>query len=59
MLTLRNVMWCGSGVATVFAVLRTIQNGPQGELITALTLIAACVLFVGGGVVDRLDRRKE
>ena len=56
MLTLRTVLLAGSGSTVVFAVLRTLQDGPTGEVVTALTLVAGCVLFVGYVVVDRLDR---
>lgn len=56
MLTMRTVLFGGAGSTVLFAALRTIQDGPSGEIVTALSLIAGCVLFVGGAVCDRLDR---
>lgn len=56
MLTMRTVLFGGAGSTVVFAVLRTIQDGPSGEIVTALSLVAGCVLFAGGVIVDRLDR---
>jgi hypothetical protein len=47
-----------TGIALIFAALRAIEDGPNGEVITALTLVAACVLFVGGAIVGVLDKRK-
>lgn len=56
MLTLRTALFGGASSTVVFATLRAIQDGPGGETITALTLVAGCVLFGAGAIVDRLDR---
>lgn len=56
MLTMRTVLFGGAGSTVLFAALRTIQDGPSGEIVTALSLVAGCVLFVGGVIVGRLDR---
>jgi hypothetical protein len=54
--TMKTVLWMGALAAGVFAVLRMAMDGPGGETIAALTLVAGCVLFAGGAIVDRLDR---
>lgn len=56
MMTMRTVLYGASCFTVIFAGLRMAMDGENGELITALTLIAGCVLFVGGTIVGRLDR---
>lgn len=58
MLTMRTGLYGASCSTVVFAVLRLLQDGPGGETIAALTLLAGCVLFVGGAIVDRLDKSR-
>ena len=56
MLTMRNMLYGGSCSTVVFATLRAILDGPSGETVTALTLVAGCLLLGAGAIVDRLDK---
>jgi len=46
----------GAGAALGFAALRTIEDGPYGEIVTAIALAAGCVLFGAGSVCLTLER---
>jgi hypothetical protein len=56
MLTMRTGLYGASCSTIIFAGLRLLLDGPSGEVVTALTLLAGCVLFIGGAIVDRLDK---
>lgn len=47
----------GSAAAAFFAALRMIEDGHNGEIVAAITLVAASVLFAGGAVAHQLERQ--
>lgn len=53
---MRNTFVLLAIIAVGFGMLRRVSDGPNGEVIAALMLVAATVLFVGAAVLDRIDR---
>ncbi len=55
---MRNVLYVLSASWAGFAALRIASDGPRGELVTAVALLAASVMFVGGAVLGEMERIK-
>ena len=56
---LKYILAFGSLVATVFGVLRLIQDGDGGEAIAAITFNTACLLFTGACVLQAFGEHKK
>lgn len=55
---LKHILLLGTLVATVFGVLRLIQDGEGGEIVATTTFNTACLLFTGAAVLHAIEERK-
>lgn len=53
------VLYVLSGSVFIAGLYRLIADGPNGELIAALTWVAACQLAVGGAVIHAIRRDRS
>lgn len=52
------ILYSASGAAVLAGLYRRIADGPDGEVVAAITWLAACVLLAGGAIVHAImDRR--
>lgn len=54
---MRNALFILAGSASIFAVLRLIQDGPAGEIVGGIAVLCACVLFGCGAIVDAVRKQ--
>lgn len=55
---MRFMLFVMAGAAALAGVLRALRDGQNWELVTAVTLLAACVLFVGGALHPGVKRNQ-
>lgn len=53
------ILFMLSTAAVIAGALRALRNGAEWELVTAVTLLAGCVLFSGGAIVRSIERLRR
>lgn len=53
------ILYMLAAAAFIFAVLRMLEDGQFGEVVTAVAVAVSCTLFVGGAVISKLERMRQ